>query len=340
MGLDEALGDIEAENPAAAMLWPWLIPYFDDWGRADASPRRIKGKIFPLFDSITLELIEEALTLFARHGLVKTYTGGDGKAYMYVPPDKWFRYQSHIHASKRTEDKSHCPAPPPESSQKARQHTAETRENPREELQLSRDSAQSRETPRDIAENRASPSPSPSVTLHTPQTPHGGAESEEGEEDQPDTASPSEEDSGVNITASAHDEPGSSQQNRTRSRPSRADADAMLRTLMVGFRRARYPGKDTAFHETIPAAEFKAVRSVLNSLADSGATDADVEQATSAAMRRFREVNMVTLPAIAKHWTALMEPYQAGDSSPQQQGNRMHVASNAVSNPYPFANKL
>lgn len=175
MGLDEALGDIEAENPAAAMLWPWLIPYFDDWGRADASARRIKGKIFPLFASITIELIEEALSLFACHGLITIYTDAEDRRLMAVPSEKWFRYQSHIHASKRTEDKSRYPAPSIDS----RCAPSDASQSPaifREESQLSRDSAQSRETPRDIAENRASPSPSPStITTTTTTTDTSGA---------------------------------------------------------------------------------------------------------------------------------------------------------------------
>lgn len=150
MGLDEALIDIAATNPEAAMLWPWLLPYFDDWGRADASPRRIKGKIFPLFEHITPAAIEAALKHFADAKIITLYEV-DGARYMCIDPVKWFAYQTHIHREKRITDGSRIPA----CSLFTPLNTANARET---------DSppAQSRAIPRDSAQSRASPSPSPS----------------------------------------------------------------------------------------------------------------------------------------------------------------------------------
>lgn len=32
MSIDEKIADIAAENPTAALMWPWFITGFDDWG--------------------------------------------------------------------------------------------------------------------------------------------------------------------------------------------------------------------------------------------------------------------------------------------------------------------
>lgn len=85
----------------------------------------------------------------------------------------------------------------------------------------------------------------------------------------------------------------------------KADPDAPLRDLFIAFRQVRYPKANA---EAIPPAEYKSARGTLKALADGGATPDDIRQATSAARRRFKSVEMVTLPTIARHYTALMEP--------------------------------
>lgn len=111
MGLDDALVSIADRNPKCAMLWPWIVPYFDDWGRADANPRRLKGKIFPNFDHITIANVQEMLTEFASAGLIELYEVG-GKPFMAIEREKWFAFQVQIHAAKRVKDGSKHPVPP------------------------------------------------------------------------------------------------------------------------------------------------------------------------------------------------------------------------------------
>jgi len=160
MGLDDALTDIAQNDLSVALMWPWIIPYLDDWGRGEANARRIKGKIFPNFPAISFEVVETMLQLFASTGLIELYKVA-GKRYMAVEREKWFRFQTHIHASKRTSEGSRYPAPPSdaqETQEEAPRVYAEVREAPREIAEV-------REAPRVHAEKRASPSPSPSPSL-------------------------------------------------------------------------------------------------------------------------------------------------------------------------------
>ena len=145
-GLDDALAEIAAVNLSGALMWPWVIPYFDDWGRAEASARRIKTRIFPYFDQITVETVEAMLEAFAQAGLIQLYMDG-GKRYMAIDREKWFRFQTHIHASKRTSEGSRYPAQPNSTPAEEKQPIAENRGKSR-----------------NCAETRASPSPSPSLS--------------------------------------------------------------------------------------------------------------------------------------------------------------------------------
>ena len=138
MAHDEKLIEIAEAIPEAALLWPWFVTYFDDWGRAEAQPKRIKAQLFPMNNLVTPELIEQSLQLYADYGLIELYEV-DGKRYMAVDPDKWFKYQTHIRKEKRENDESRFPAP--------------TREDARE-------CAQERDEARDFT-----PSPSPSLSL-------------------------------------------------------------------------------------------------------------------------------------------------------------------------------
>lgn len=143
MSIDVRLMSLGSEK--AALMWPWILLSLDDWGRGDASPRRLKAQVFPMLDSLTIEDVSEALSSYSDAGLLLMYEA-DGKHYMAVPPVKWFRYQTHVRSVKRSSDEgSHFPAPPkcPDSGQK------------------SSDSATTRATARECAQNRASPSPPP-----------------------------------------------------------------------------------------------------------------------------------------------------------------------------------
>ena len=53
MGSDEDISDIAEINDMYALMWPWIVAAFDDWGRLDVSkPRQMKLDIFPMFPSI------------------------------------------------------------------------------------------------------------------------------------------------------------------------------------------------------------------------------------------------------------------------------------------------
>lgn len=132
MSIDERLAEVAEDRPDLALLWPWFLTAFDDWGRAEAQPRRLKLKVFPMIGHVTADTVAEAIAVFARSGLILRYTV-DQHEYMAIPADKWFRYQTHIHKNKRDEDKSRFPAPPPE----IRSTCAEFRDNPRERAEIS-----------------------------------------------------------------------------------------------------------------------------------------------------------------------------------------------------------
>lgn len=177
MSIDEQLSEVAEADAEAALLWPWILTFFDDWGRAPASPRRIKAAVFPSIPTVTADKVEAALQLYARVGLIVLYEV-DGKRYMAVPPDKWFKYQTHIRRDKRADDSgSQCPPPPDGSATK--------REPAREDAHVregARDCAQEREGARSCTPS-PTPSPSPSPTNVVVVNTRAGAESDEGAEE-------------------------------------------------------------------------------------------------------------------------------------------------------------
>lgn len=106
---DEALASIAAVNPKAALMWPWFLMAFDDWGRMDGSATKIKLSLFPAFP-FTNEDIDEAIRLFNEAGLVHVYYAG-GKRYLAVEPTKFYYYQSYISEKRKADCKSLCPEP-------------------------------------------------------------------------------------------------------------------------------------------------------------------------------------------------------------------------------------
>lgn len=100
------------------------------------------------------------------------------------------------------------------------------------------------------------------------------------------------------------------------TRPARTDPDALLKALFVAFRGGRYPHRTEEWAAKFPEGEFKSARSCLRSMASDGVTPEQMRQATDAAMRRFKEESMVTIPTINRHWTALLEPDPVPRGSP------------------------
>lgn len=120
ISLDDELADVAEIDPLCALLWPWFLTTFDDWGRSESSPKRLKRQVFPENTLITADIIEKALILFNTYQLIKLYSV-DGKQYMAVDPEKWFKYQTHIRSEKREKDKSKCPPPSDDDGTSAQQ---------------------------------------------------------------------------------------------------------------------------------------------------------------------------------------------------------------------------
>jgi hypothetical protein len=151
MSVDERVLEVAESDPQAAILWPWILTTFDDWGRSSAEPRRIKASTFPAVDTVTADIIREALRHYDRVGLITLYEV-DGKQYMYIESDKWFKWQTQIPKAKRFKVESRIPAPPNECD-------AQTREDARECAEFSADVLKISPSP--------SPSPSPSGKTYT-----------------------------------------------------------------------------------------------------------------------------------------------------------------------------
>jgi hypothetical protein len=169
MCVDGRLAQIAAADGLTALLWPWLLTAFDDWGRAEADPWHLKAMLFPMNPTVSVEDIQRALERLAAAEMVTLYTVG-GKPYMAIPPDKWYRYQTHIPRDKRTQGGSKYPDPDLSPIPDART-SARTRAPARQSAASradSRASARSSASQRDLV-----PSPSPSPTPSPPPTPSG-----------------------------------------------------------------------------------------------------------------------------------------------------------------------
>lgn len=151
MSVDESVSEIAEMDSTAALMWPWILTYFDDWGRAKASPREIKNSVFPANDLITTSIIANVLGLYDGR-LVQRYEI-EGKPYMCINPDKWFKYQTHIRKEKREHDGSKHPAPIVEDS-------AQVRADAREYARISDN----------LTDCIPSPSPSPSLSKESTTT--------------------------------------------------------------------------------------------------------------------------------------------------------------------------
>jgi len=122
MSIDEQLAEVAEQDSLAALIWPWFLTTFDDWGRAEAHPRRLKAKVFPMNDMVTVEVIERTLRLYEKVGLLVLYEV-DGKPYMAIPEDKWYKYQTHMNRSRRPgKDKMDSDLPAPPSGNRGESH--------------------------------------------------------------------------------------------------------------------------------------------------------------------------------------------------------------------------
>lgn len=110
ISIDKKIATLAEDNPTAALMWPWFTTAFDDWGRMGADPMEVKLTLFPAFP-FTSKDIEEAILLFDERGLAHLYEV-DGKLFLAVNPNTWFKYQTYISAKRKIEDGSKLPPPP------------------------------------------------------------------------------------------------------------------------------------------------------------------------------------------------------------------------------------
>ena len=95
----------------AVIIWPWLIPYLDDWGRGSGLPRVIKATCFPSLP-VSESDVSDAVSAFVKVGLLVEYADSRGRPLIAANEDAWWAYQTHVHSAKRDDDsKSKFPAP-------------------------------------------------------------------------------------------------------------------------------------------------------------------------------------------------------------------------------------
>jgi hypothetical protein len=158
MSVDERLIEVAESDPQAVLLWPWILTVFDDWGRAEASPKRLKAQVFPCLPTVNHENIAAAIALYAEAGLIITYCV-NSKPYMAIPQEKWYRYQTHIRGEKRGAEGSRHPAPPETCARESVQPMQDARDSAHLRADA-RDDAQEREIAHPVRARRPSPSPS------------------------------------------------------------------------------------------------------------------------------------------------------------------------------------
>lgn len=110
-------------GPLGVLLFTWLIPHADDWGRFIADPVEVKLTVLPAFD-VTPEEVDSALKAMAEVGLIILYEV-DGKRYLSFKRNSFYKYQNYIPVNKRKTDNSQYP-PPPDSTPET---TASNRED-------------------------------------------------------------------------------------------------------------------------------------------------------------------------------------------------------------------
>lgn len=176
ISVDERLAGVATENPMAALMWPWMILYLDDWGRGSASPIKIKLAVFPAFPFSPAE-IQKTVESLGRAGLVHLYEV-DGEGFMAVRPKTWIKYQTYLKGTKRGRNASKIPSPTD-----APWGTDEEGELCQEMSRMSADNSECQLTNGNVSNvschlQMSVPSPSPSLSLKDKDkhiaTPKGG----------------------------------------------------------------------------------------------------------------------------------------------------------------------
>lgn len=87
------------------LLYTWMIPHADDFGRLVGSPRKIKAVVVPMMEHVTSDQVDKALFELDKSRLIQWYEVDGSKYIQIVDFDE---HQSGLH--KRT--KSKFPEPP------------------------------------------------------------------------------------------------------------------------------------------------------------------------------------------------------------------------------------
>lgn len=149
------------------LLFTWMIPHFDDWGRMEGEPDKVFFEVTPRFAMLgkTPEDAEAAIAAMHDIGLITWYEV-DGNRYIQANLDTFYSLQTYIPKAKRAEDKSHYPPPPAEPNDGVAQNS--TPQKP-----VAQNSTESRK----VAQNTPSP-----FTLHPSPSDDDNARAREAEE--------------------------------------------------------------------------------------------------------------------------------------------------------------
>ncbi len=109
MCTDKKMAMLAEENPTTALMWPWFVTCFDDWGRMGAEPMEVKLTVFPAFP-FTSKDIAEAIKLYDQYELAHYYEVNN-KPYLAVNPETWYKYQTYIESKRKEKQASKFPAP-------------------------------------------------------------------------------------------------------------------------------------------------------------------------------------------------------------------------------------
>lgn len=154
---DNKIAELSEKGILPLLLYTWAIPHMDDWGRITGEARQFKLLVCPALDVTTKE-VDQALHDIHSAGLWTLYEA-KGKKVAAIHPDNWFRHQSYINVSKRTDD-SGSVYPRYDGPQGTATNSKEQQETPT-------NSKERQET----AQNTVSPSPSPSLSPTPTPTP-------------------------------------------------------------------------------------------------------------------------------------------------------------------------
>lgn len=111
LSTDIKLAELSEHGTLPLLLFTWAIPHMDDWGRMTGDARQFKLLVCPALDVSSRE-VEESLTNIASVDLWIRYQI-DGKQFIAIPEDRWFKHQSYINKGKRGDDGgSNFPKPP------------------------------------------------------------------------------------------------------------------------------------------------------------------------------------------------------------------------------------